>query len=350
MATSLSQYWNACTTVIERMPPVATVMPTTTATTSEPAHCGAPVSACSVMPAPWSCGSRYSQPMSTTSADDVSRTFRDARAHLGEVRQRVGPRAAQRCGDEDQQDEVADGVADGEPQHVDAVRQHEAGDAEERRRREVLAADRGRVEQRAHRPRGHEEVRRRARHPYAEEPDADRRDDHGDDRGDRPPGGHRFRTARRGRRTPPRCARLARTYHQAAPQIAGNTSSPSTIQPSERPPTRRSRRVGKARNTTGIPPRPTTSASAYQHCETQLGPPERGDHRDAQRRLLADVATDSPTRAAARGCRPRVGHRHPLRGPLLHLSAPDARCARACPGARACADATPAGRRRRPAR
>ena len=58
MAASLSQYWNACTTVIGLMPPAATVTPTTTATTTGPTHSGQPVSALSVIPAPWNCGSR----------------------------------------------------------------------------------------------------------------------------------------------------------------------------------------------------------------------------------------------------------------------------------------------------
>ncbi len=58
MAVSLSQYWKAWTNVIERMPPAATVTPTTTATTAAPTHCGAPVRARRVMPAPWNCGSR----------------------------------------------------------------------------------------------------------------------------------------------------------------------------------------------------------------------------------------------------------------------------------------------------
>ena len=57
-AVSLSQYWKACTKVIDRIPPGLTDASTTTATTSEPAHGGAPIVARSVTPAPWNCGSR----------------------------------------------------------------------------------------------------------------------------------------------------------------------------------------------------------------------------------------------------------------------------------------------------
>ena len=52
---------------------------------------------------------------------------------------------AQRGGDEHQQREEADGVPDGEPQHVEAAGEDEPADPEEARRGEVLAADRARV-------------------------------------------------------------------------------------------------------------------------------------------------------------------------------------------------------------
>ena len=68
---------------------------------------------------------------------------------LGEVGQRVGARAAQRGGDQDQQHEVAGGPADGVPEHLRAEGEHQAGDAEEGGGGEVLAADRRRVERRA---------------------------------------------------------------------------------------------------------------------------------------------------------------------------------------------------------
>ena len=56
MATSFSQNWNACTKVIERMPPAATTMPTMTATATDPAHGGSPVVMLTVRAAPCSWG------------------------------------------------------------------------------------------------------------------------------------------------------------------------------------------------------------------------------------------------------------------------------------------------------
>ena len=55
---SFSQYWKACTKVIDRIPPGLTDASTTSATTSEPTHWGAPIVARSVTPAPWNCGRR----------------------------------------------------------------------------------------------------------------------------------------------------------------------------------------------------------------------------------------------------------------------------------------------------
>jgi hypothetical protein len=57
-AVSLSQYWKACTNVMARMPPSATLPVTTTATSSEPHTYGPPVTVCRVSPAPWNCGTR----------------------------------------------------------------------------------------------------------------------------------------------------------------------------------------------------------------------------------------------------------------------------------------------------
>ena len=54
----MSQYWKAWTKVIDRIPPGLTDASTTIATTSEPAHGGAPMVERSVTPAPWNCGSR----------------------------------------------------------------------------------------------------------------------------------------------------------------------------------------------------------------------------------------------------------------------------------------------------
>jgi hypothetical protein len=77
IAVSFSQYWNACTNVIERMPPATTPATTTTATTSAPTHGGTPVTVSSARPAAWNCGSRYSQPMPSTSSDAARRTTGD---------------------------------------------------------------------------------------------------------------------------------------------------------------------------------------------------------------------------------------------------------------------------------
>ena len=81
-AVSLSQYWNAWTKVMLRMPPDTTLTMTMTATRTVPTHPGAPVTVRIVSPAPWNCGIRYSQPTPTTSrlatvrtAPDCSRTW-----------------------------------------------------------------------------------------------------------------------------------------------------------------------------------------------------------------------------------------------------------------------------------
>ena len=109
-----------------------------------------------------------------------------AEPQLGEVGQRVGARAAQRGGDQGEQQQVADRVADGEPQRVGPLDEHEPGDAEEARRRQVLPADRAGVPPRPDRAAGHVEVARGAR-----DPGAVGRDEHGDehDDGDRGQGG-----------------------------------------------------------------------------------------------------------------------------------------------------------------
>ncbi len=80
---------------------------------------------------------------------------------LGEVRQRVRAGAAQRRRDECEEDQVARGVPDRVPEDVDAEGEDEARDAEERRRRQVLPTDRGRVPARADRPARDVEVGRR---------------------------------------------------------------------------------------------------------------------------------------------------------------------------------------------
>ena len=70
----MSQYWKACTKVIERIPPSTTVATTTTAAAVAPTHGGQPVIVVRVSPAPCSCGSRYSQPMTTTNAVQILRS------------------------------------------------------------------------------------------------------------------------------------------------------------------------------------------------------------------------------------------------------------------------------------
>lgn len=57
-AVSLSQYWNAWTKVMLRIPPAATEITTTAATITGPSQPGAPVRISSVSPAPWSWGTR----------------------------------------------------------------------------------------------------------------------------------------------------------------------------------------------------------------------------------------------------------------------------------------------------
>ena len=78
-AVSLSQYWNACTNVIARMPPSATLAVTTPPTSSAPSTYGPPVTVWSVRPAPWSCGTRYSQPMNSTNTVASLRSQREPR-------------------------------------------------------------------------------------------------------------------------------------------------------------------------------------------------------------------------------------------------------------------------------
>jgi hypothetical protein len=57
-AVSLSQYWNAWTNVIERMPPPTTVSTTTSPAPAIPLQAGSAVRVVSANPAPCSCGSR----------------------------------------------------------------------------------------------------------------------------------------------------------------------------------------------------------------------------------------------------------------------------------------------------
>lgn len=99
---------------------------------------------------------------------------------LGEVGQRVGAGAAQRGGDEQQQHQIAGGVADRVPEHVRALDEDEARDAEEGGGGEVLAADGGRVEAGSYGAGGDVEVGGGAGYAQAEGADEDGRD--GDER------------------------------------------------------------------------------------------------------------------------------------------------------------------------
>ncbi len=56
IAVSFSQNWNACTKVMERIPPAATMSPTMTATATAPIQEGRPVVMRMVRAAPCSCG------------------------------------------------------------------------------------------------------------------------------------------------------------------------------------------------------------------------------------------------------------------------------------------------------
>ena len=58
IAVSLSQYWNACTNVIDRIPPATTLVMTIAPTATGPSHTGVPSSVLSASPAPWYCGTR----------------------------------------------------------------------------------------------------------------------------------------------------------------------------------------------------------------------------------------------------------------------------------------------------
>src|SRR5699024_290596 len=66
IVTSFSQYWNACTTVTARIPPAKTWNPTSAATTTAPTHVGVGSIVPNAIPAPCSCGTRYTTPTRTT--------------------------------------------------------------------------------------------------------------------------------------------------------------------------------------------------------------------------------------------------------------------------------------------
>ena len=131
IAVSLSQNWNAWTNVIERMPPATTLSMTTRPTTS-----GAdPARGAGDRPQGQPGALELRQQVEPADPDHEQRGEppHGARAEpdLGEVRQRVGARAAQRGGDQREQHEVAGRVPDRVPEDVDAEGQHQPGDPEE---------------------------------------------------------------------------------------------------------------------------------------------------------------------------------------------------------------------------
>ena len=67
---------------------------------------------------------------------------------LGEVRNRVGAEAPQRRGHGDQEHQVTGGVPDGVPEGPEPFEHGQSGNAQERRRREVLPRDGGGIEER----------------------------------------------------------------------------------------------------------------------------------------------------------------------------------------------------------
>jgi hypothetical protein len=81
-----------------------------------------------------------------------------AEPELREVRHRVRTRPAQRCGDEQQQPQIAGGEADRIPQRIGAVFGDQPGDTEKRSGREVFPRDRGGVPFRPDTARGDQEV------------------------------------------------------------------------------------------------------------------------------------------------------------------------------------------------
>ena len=144
---SLSQYWKACTKVMLRMPPAATAPVTTKATTSAADPVGRAGEDLQRQPGALELG----QQVEPADADDEERWRAGARpadssrasAKSGRV---YAPERRSGAATKQQQDEIAGGVADRVPEHVGALDEHQAGDAEEGGGGEVLAADGGRVE------------------------------------------------------------------------------------------------------------------------------------------------------------------------------------------------------------
>ncbi len=216
--------------------------------------------------------------MPRTRTAQSRRTTRALEPGLGEVRQRVGAGPAQRGGDEDEQHEVAHGVADREPQHVGAEGVDQSGDAEERGGREVLAADRGGVPARRDGAAGDVEVAGGAGQAQPERTDPER---HQADQGDGDD------AVRRVHRRADQVGEVAFDPLGVPDVVArrparppGRPARPGPARAAAPGHTRTSLAAGTTRNSSGSPPSRTAVAS---------------EHR--QRRAAA-------ARASARPCRP----------------------------------------------
>ena len=212
------QNWMACANVIERIPPMATATTTTTQTTRPPAHDGAPVWVARVSPAPRNCGTRYSQPMSTTSTQAASRTAREPSRISAKSGSVYAPERRSGAATRASRIEVAGGVPDRVPQHVEAVREHESRDAQEGRGGQVLPADRGSIPAWRDRAGGHVEVAGRPGPAQAEGAGGHRRHRHqGDGRDGLSSGAH----VGPDRRTSVSLRSDCRTRNAASPMSAG---------------------------------------------------------------------------------------------------------------------------------
>ena len=158
IAVSFSQYWKACTNVMDRIPPRDDVGDDDAADRQ------------------WANPNRHAEQgfQRQTGAlilrhqvehadhdDDQHRDLaqpRRAEPELREVRHGVCARPAQRRGDEQQQAQIAGGEADRIPQRVGAVLGDQPGDAEKRCGREVFPGDGRGVPLRADAARGDEEI------------------------------------------------------------------------------------------------------------------------------------------------------------------------------------------------
>ena len=161
-AVILSQYWKACTKVMPFIPPLAMPKVTMTPRTMTPIHSGPPEGHLEGQPRPLELGQEVEAADDEDDAGGGTAEERRLQPALGEVRNRVGAEAPQRRGHGDQEDQVTGGVPDGVPEGAEPFEHGQSGNAQERRRREVLPRDGGGIEERRYRAGGHHEVRRRA--------------------------------------------------------------------------------------------------------------------------------------------------------------------------------------------